>query len=158
MYIIKSSLTHRFLWTDFGLEIPAQTYTNFQKLYIRSCFIAVASVSGVGSGSGRDAGSAVWHRALQLCGDAFRGAPNEHGGGCTVWRHAQGGVGRCSVLGDRCVHVGIWRSVVDSFIKPHFPAACWSRGRIPALGAGGPGFESRTGPYLTFLFFYLSKK
>ena len=26
--------------------------------------------------------------------------------------------------------------------------ACWSRGMIPALGAGGPGFKSRTGPIL----------
>ena len=28
--------------------------------------------------------------------------------------------------------------------------AKWSRGMIPALGAGGPGFKSRFGPKLTF--------
>ena len=33
--------------------------------------------------------------------------------------------------------------------------ASWSRGMIPALGAGGPGFKSRRGPFFlnTFLLF-----
>ena len=33
-----------------------------------------------------------------------------------------------------------------------FTAATWSRGMIPALGAGGPGFKSRFGPVFLFSF------
>ena len=36
-------------------------------------------------------------------------------------------------------------------VFPNYHMACWSRGMIPALGAGGPGFKSRTGPILNYL-------
>ena len=32
--------------------------------------------------------------------------------------------------------------------------ACWSSGMIPALGAGGPGFDSQTSPYVYFEHLY----
>ena len=35
--------------------------------------------------------------------------------------------------------------------------AQWSRGMIPALGAGGPGFKSRLSPLIFEGFFYKSK-
>ena len=36
---------------------------------------------------------------------------------------------------------------VDLETKLTLQSAAWSRGMIPALGAGGPGFKSRSGPF-----------
>lgn len=51
-------------------------------------------------------------------------------------------------------------SVSDlSFVAVNDYQASWSRGMIPALGAGGPGFKSRRGPIIfvkiTFVNFFL---
>jgi hypothetical protein len=35
-----------------------------------------------------------------------------------------------------------------------YQVSAWSRGMIPALGAGGPGFDSRSGPVKLFPFYY----
>ena len=50
-------------------------------------------------------------------------------------------------------------SKIDSFqsVRFYLSVAKWSRGMIPALGAGGPGFKSRFGPYILNLSYYNSK-
>ena len=42
-------------------------------------------------------------------------------------------------------------------VSSNMYVAKWSRGMIPALGAGGPGFKSRFGPYLLMISYRTSK-
>ena len=47
--------------------------------------------------------------------------------------------------------------VNDLKVGPYSRMACWSSGMILALGARGPGFDSRTGPFLSFFSAIISR-
>ena len=42
----------------------------------------------------------------------------------------------------------------DCGFESHRALAAWSRGMIPALGAGGPGLDSRSGPITQYDYLY----
>ena len=45
----------------------------------------------------------------------------------------------------------------DLKVGPYSRMSCWSSGMILALGARGPGFDSRTGPFLSFFSAIISR-